>query len=683
MITVTEDEFIYNNSQWTPDVTVKKTPESAIEANSSYQITYGDNINAGEGTVTISMIEPGFDANGALFGKATKEFTISKADPTITLTLSGESGLVYDGIAKNVATVSVSGVARETEELTASLSYQKKNGDAWDPLSSAPKDAGTYRAVATFTGNNNYDAKEDSEEFTIAAKGLNDEMVSLSGTPFTYNGSEQKPTVTVTDGDLITENDYEISYSPEGCTNAGTYTVTVTGKGNYTSVISKNYTIDKYTPTITLTVPTEAALVYNGTAKEATVSVSGVTESESLTATLSYEKKTGEDTWDALQDENKPTDVGAYRVTAKFDGNTNYNPAESQTATYIITPADAGLSFAQSSLTMTKGNAVPTNTLTNPHTCAVTYTSSEPTVATVDAATGVVTVVGVGTTTITATAQGNYAGEASYTLKVNRYIPPYYPPSDPVYYTVTIPTEVTGAIIHGGGTHEVEEYTYYTFRIELDPNGNGEYPTVTKGYWWDTLTPDGQGNYRVYVTGDTQIKIGEVPTNSYTYYQVTLPTDSVTEAENQYWSGDYIEVVGATPLRAAEVESIGYQAPFGATVTLLPIETERRKFLMWEDGSRRKERTLTLRTDQEIKALWKRISPTGIEAIADGSVIRGERGQLYIEVPEPCDVTLYTYGGVPVRVARLAAGANRLANLNAGLYLVKIGAAPAVPVRVR
>ena len=47
------------------------------------------------------------------------------------------------------------------------------------------------------------------------------------------------------------------------------------------------------------------------------------------------------------------------------------------------------------------------------------------------------------------------------------------------------------------------------------------------------------------------------------------------------------------------------------------------------------------------------------------------------------DVTLYTYGGVPVRVARLAAGANRLAHLNAGLYLVKIGSAPAVPVRVR
>ena len=56
---------------------------------------------------------------------------------------------------------------------------------------------------------------------------------------------------------------------------------------------------------------------------------------------------------------------------------------------------------------------------------------------------------------------------------------------------------------------------------------------------------------------------------------------------------------------------------------------------------------------------------------------------LCVELPEACDETLYTYGGVPVRVARLAAGANRLAHLNAGLYLVKIGGAPAVPVWVR
>ena len=641
-------------------------------------------IDAGTYTIKIDVAD-GTNYNAATGLTDTNwKFTISKANPTITLDVPTEDALVYDGTAKE-ATVSVSGVNNETLAATATLSYQKKTGGVWVDLSGdeKPKDVGFYKVTAKYAGNDNYKEEEDSDEFTITAKKLTTEMVSLSQTSFTYTGNEQKPDVTVKDGttDLVENTDYTLTW-PTGCTDAGTYTVRVTGKGNYTSVISKNYTIDKYTPAITLTVPAVSDLVYNGTAKEATVSVSGVA-GETLSATLSYEKKTGDDTWGALQEGNKPTDVGAYRVTAKFDGNTNYNPAEPQTETYTITPANAELAFAQTTLTMTKGNAVPANALTNPHTCAVTYTSSEPTVATVNAETGEVTVVGVGTTTITATAQGNYAGEASYTLKVNRYIPPYYPPSDPVYYTVTIPTEVTGAIIHGGGTHEVEEYTYYTFRIELDPNGNGEYPTVTKGYWWDTLTPDGQGNYRVYVTGNTQITIGEVPTNSYTYYQVTLPTDSVTEAENQYWSGDYIEVIGASPLRAAEEASISYQAPFGATVTLRPIETERRKFLMWEDGSTRKERTLTLRADQEIKALWKRISPTGIEAIADGSVIRGERGQLYIEVPEPCDVTLYTYGGVPVRVARLAAGANRLANLNAGLYLVKIGAAPAVPVRIR
>ena len=72
-----------------------------------------------------------------------------------------------------------------------------------------------------------------------------------------------------------------------------------------------------------------------------------------------------------------------------------------------------------------------------------------------------------------------------------------------------------------------------------------------------------------------------------------------------------------------------------------------------------------------------------MEAIATNSVIRGERGQLYIEVPAPCDVVIYNYNGVPVRVAHLTEGANRIHSLNAGLYLVRIGGAPAVPVRVR
>ena len=92
---------------------------------------------------------------------------------------------------------------------------------------------------------------------------------------------------------------------------------------------------------------------------------------------------------------------------------------------------------------------------------------------------------------------------------------------------------------------------------------------------------------------------------------------------------------------------------------------------------------MTLLADEEIRVLWQRISPTGIEAIAANSQIRGERGQLCIEVPVPCDAVIYNYNGVPVRMAHLTEGSNRIYSLPAGLYLVQIGQARAVPVRVR
>ena len=65
--------------------------------------------------------------------------------------------------------------------------------------------------------------------------------VELSGTPFTYNGSSQKPaTITVKLGDalLIEDTDYTVSYSnsnggEDNTINAGTVTVTVTGIGEY------------------------------------------------------------------------------------------------------------------------------------------------------------------------------------------------------------------------------------------------------------------------------------------------------------------------------------------------------------------------------------------------------------------------------------------------------------------
>ena len=79
------------------------------------------------------------------------------------------------------------------------------------------------------------------------------------------------------------------------------------------------------------------------------------------------------------------------------------------------------LSFPQSSYTITEGDSFTAPTVTGAQT-TVTYTSSDTTVATVNANTGAVTIKGVGTTTITASAEATNAyraAEASYTLTIN------------------------------------------------------------------------------------------------------------------------------------------------------------------------------------------------------------------------------------------------------------------------
>lgn len=85
--------------------------------------------------------------------------------------------------------------------------------------------------------------------------------------------------------------------------------------------------------------------------------------------------------------------------------------------------ADADLSFGENtSFEINFGDTFTAPTLSNPHGLAVSYSSSNEAVATVDA-TGKVTILSKGTVTITASSDvtNEYkAGEASYTIKVNR-----------------------------------------------------------------------------------------------------------------------------------------------------------------------------------------------------------------------------------------------------------------------
>ena len=129
---------------------------------------------------------------------------------------------------------------------------------------------------------------------------------------------------------------------------------------------------------------------------------------------------------------------------------------------------DPGLAYGTAPVTRTFGDAVFTNTLTNSHGVAVTYSSSDPTVATVNGS-GQVTILKAGSTTITASSIAQTvstvdycAGEASYTLTVNKAnISPtlsYTPNSVAVGENTSAPT-VGGNPGSGGVTYAITSAT--------------------------------------------------------------------------------------------------------------------------------------------------------------------------------------------------------------------------------
>ena len=80
----------------------------------------------------------------------------------------------------------------------------------------------------------------------VANRSIEDATISLSKSTFTYNARVQKPTVSVAGEQQLEEGvDYTLAWSNASSMNAGTYTVTVNGKGNYDGAITATYTIKK------------------------------------------------------------------------------------------------------------------------------------------------------------------------------------------------------------------------------------------------------------------------------------------------------------------------------------------------------------------------------------------------------------------------------------------------------
>ena len=117
--------------------------------------------------------------------------------------------------------------------------------------------------------------------------------------------------------------------------------------------------------------------------------------------------------------------AGETTIKATFAGDDTYAAGAAQYTLTVSNKSAAGISYASDFIhieepTYNTEISAPI-TLTNPNSVAVTYASSDATVATVNATTGAVTPKKVGTTTITASFAGDAtyeAAEVSYTLKL-------------------------------------------------------------------------------------------------------------------------------------------------------------------------------------------------------------------------------------------------------------------------
>jgi len=242
----------YTGNAIMPDVTVEDG-STTLAKGTDYTVNYADNTAIGTATMTVT-------GKGNYSGTIERTFTIGKAPFNVTVE---EVSYTYDGTEKKP------GVTVTTKDGSKTLA----EGTDYTVAYTNNVNAGTNTASVTVTGKGNYEG-EVTKTFSIAPKQIIAEMVALSAASAVYNGDKQQPDVTVTDGSPLTENaDYGVTYA-DGFVEVGTYTVTVTGKNNYTGTVTCEFTIQDPKHTVTVQIP-DGGYVYDGTAKEPTVTVAG------------------------------------------------------------------------------------------------------------------------------------------------------------------------------------------------------------------------------------------------------------------------------------------------------------------------------------------------------------------------------------------------------------------------
>lgn len=257
----------YTGSQIKPVPNIKNGT-TTLKNGTDFTLTYQNNVNKGTAKVYIK-------GKGNYTGSCSLTFSIT-ARPVSTLKITVPS-VTYNGKAQKPAvTVKYNNYTfKNGTDYTLSYKNNTKIGTATVTVKGKGKLSGT-RSVT----------------FKINAKPIKNAVITYNNS-LTYNGSALSPAVTVKYGNatLKKNTDYTVAYSNN--VNAGTGTITITGKGIYGGSVKKTFTIKKLGISATAVSGT-GNKVYTGSAIKPVpaVKVGGRTLKNGTDFTVSYKNNT-------------------------------------------------------------------------------------------------------------------------------------------------------------------------------------------------------------------------------------------------------------------------------------------------------------------------------------------------------------------------------------------------------
>lgn len=336
---ISESQQSYTGSKVEPTFAViDGVNNKTLTKETDYTVAYYAVVNDVVGTTPVDMVNVGeyqivISGKGDYGGKIEVPFEITKANLSI-VTIEAIADQNYTGSEiKPEIKVTLNDVTLTPDDYGYSVGYSNNTNVPASGATSGP----TVTLTALATSKYFTEGTTKTAAFNIVPKSIEGATVTLSGDGFdtekkcfVYNGQNQAPTVTVKDGEALLTLDTDYTLTNEGGTNAGEYTVTVTGMGNYNKTATATFTISKGAGALIAPGPI-GDLIYTGDPQTLITEATPVNTTGVVRYSLDYSLST--DQWST--ELPKGTNAGDYNIYYMVEGDDNYSGVDKKEDAYI------------------------------------------------------------------------------------------------------------------------------------------------------------------------------------------------------------------------------------------------------------------------------------------------------------------------------------------------------------